>query len=112
MEANRAAGDNKPSDKLTNPLRIETESYNMNCSGDLRCASFITEEEWENWRLSTPKNGNFAANYLADGGRHRACRVSLLRAISSRVVNLYSEWYNNLSVGDLFTATDVENQIH
>jgi hypothetical protein len=67
----------------------------------LRKASFITPDQWNYWLDSTPKGkGAERRNYLAlsDG----PCGPALIRAITSRWVALYKEWYEELRIGTLF----------
>jgi len=100
MEANRAAGDEMPRKKLDGPYP-ESEGYELRTGMDIRRASFIPQE-WGSWQYSTPEGKDFLKNYLSDGVNYSRCRINLVKAITTRVVALYAEWYDTLMVGELF----------
>ena len=68
-------------------------SFDLNTIGDVRTASFISEEDVNDWRI--------AANELhpydwADPKRMEAFR----RAVDARRLGMYTEFYNTLSLGE------------
>jgi len=103
LEANRARHDKSPAKKLSEPDEKE-KSLGL-CDGQqIRQASFIEENrEWQLWHASTPKKEGFSDKYLANqqdpDGR---CRPVLIKAITSRWIRLYEEWYDTLLVASLF----------
>jgi hypothetical protein len=106
LEVNRYQQDVAPGIKLRDPDSGEKEPpYNMNDGQALRRASCVAESEWEQWQASTP-NGRRPRlhNYLVypNEGDYGPCRPALIRAITSRWVALYRNWYDALLVGSLF----------
>lgn len=109
LEANRAGGDAHPATKLDNPLPQEqAPPYQLQDGLRIRRASRICEDDWPLWKDTTP-DGNRPDwhRYLAAPrtGEQVSCRPVLVRALSSRWVRLYDEWYSELRIGKLFIAT-------
>ena len=106
LEANRASGDAHPAAKLDSPLPQEKASpFNLRDGVQMRLASCIAEEDWRLWRVTTPAAAKPDWHrYLADPQTkdQSLCRPVLVRAISSRWVKLYSEWFSELRIEKLF----------
>lgn len=100
LELNRGDGDAPPIAKLTFPEAVEDRSdferYGIRNQRQLLAASAIGARE--PWDASTPK-GDFKANYLKT---ELQCYPPLLRAITTRWLELYGDWYRDLKVDRLF----------
>lgn len=103
MEVNRSDGARTPSDKLMKITDVETLArYGLDRPKIIRDASHV-RDDWPHWQACTPSSSdhtNYPSNYLADPVAYGACRPALIRAITTRFVNLYAEWYRELHVGD------------
>jgi len=106
LEANRAGGNAHPIVKLDNPLPQERVSpFRLKDGAQIRRASCIAEEDWSWWRDTAPGGASPDWHrYLADPQTtdQRLCRPALVRALSSRWVRLYDEWYSQLRIEKLF----------
>lgn len=103
LELNRADGDTSPANKLhRNKNQISTDEirYLLIESSSHRLASFVLKNDWQYWKESTPLDGSFQANYLADSNYH-SYRKALIQAITTRFIALYREWYETLYIADL-----------
>lgn len=101
LDANRSDAEVVPALKLSD-VNDATRSYHMNTGGALRKASFIPESDWKHWQASTPDPSNsFPDRYLALPKEHGECRKSMVKAVTNRVLALYSEWYEQLRIGQL-----------
>ena len=97
FEANRADHDTSPLIKFTNVNDQET-NYGLSSPEEKRRMSFVAEgQEWKFWQESTPR-GNYDGKCLAVA---TPSRQSLIRAITSRFVMIYSEWYFALRINEL-----------
>lgn len=98
LEANRSDGANTPADKLTqtNPTLAR---YGLDSPYKIRNASHI-DEDWPYWQACVPNQPNYPHSYLADPAIYGACRQALVRAITTRFVKLYANWYQSLKLGD------------
>lgn len=105
LEANRKDNDSIPSKKLSQLTDIERD-YGIDNELDLRKASFIREEtDWESWKVSAPNKVESAPDevyykYLLNK-EYNTQRIALIRAITTRFVHIYDEWYENLRIGEL-----------
>lgn len=96
LEANRADSDSIPSRKLTNVTSIERH-YEMKSEAEFRHASFIDDKnDWLNWQASATDKSD--EKYLLMECEQR---IALVRAMTSRFVRIYAEWYQSLHIGDL-----------
>ena len=96
LEANRADSDSMPSNKLTEFRLSNIERrYYMNSESDLRNASFIADD-WLAWQASALDQSDFY--YLL---KESDQRVALIRAITTRFVRIYNEWYQSLRIAEL-----------
>jgi hypothetical protein len=96
LEANRADSDSIPSRKLTDVTSIERH-YEMKSETELRNASFIDDKnDWLNWQASATDKSD--EKYLLMECEQR---IALVRAMTSRFVRIYAEWYQSLHIGDL-----------
>ena len=85
-----------PSRKLTYVMNIDRH-YEMKSEVDLRIASFIDDKnDWSAWQASGRNDSD--DKYLS-----RECnqRISLIRAITTRFLGIYADWYSSLNIGDL-----------
>ena len=104
FEANRALGDDHPGAKLGVAIPQEgARPYCLRNGAEICIASQI--DDWPLWRSTTP-NGERPNpyNFLAAprNERDKACRPALVRALSSRWIGLYDQWYTELRIIKLF----------
>jgi len=104
LEANRSDGAVPPLEKLNFRRQEPAQQailaqYGLNDTRQLREASFVGKE-WPDWQRSTPDEEDFPANYLAQD-KYQENRCRLIRAVTSRWVALYREWYESLGIGEL-----------
>lgn len=104
LEANRGDGALAPLKKLNFRRQEPAQQailaqYGLNGTQQLKEESFVGKE-WPDWRQSTPDEEGFPDNYLARD-EYQENRCSLIRAITSRWVALYREWYESLCLGEL-----------
>jgi hypothetical protein len=103
FDINRSDGDDSPRKKFENvsPLEVERYSqYGLSIAAEKRRLSFIAEDaEWPCWRESTPTD-QFEAGYLGNNN-NSDCRQALVRAVTSRFVRIYRDWYESLCIADL-----------
>jgi Protein of unknown function DUF262 len=103
-EINRAHHDLDPGRKLTQPHPQETENYGLRTATDLRAASAV--KNYDDWNLSHPgPDAGALVHYLRNDDadpRWQPNRQALIRAVTGRYVALYSTWYTELRVGELF----------
>lgn len=105
LEVNRGQQDISPGEKLGKLIEAEkVPPYNLKTVQELRKASFVTEDNWPHWQASTPGGKKPEQNkYLAKPpGPDDGCRPALIRAITSRWIALYREWYEQLRIETLF----------
>lgn len=102
FELNRSDAESAPILKLKETGDLDNRFYVRDDKNALN-ASFVGEE-WPEWEASTPKEGWFESNYLSNAkvDKYGECRVKLVRAITTRWVALYREWYDELLVKELF----------
>lgn len=98
LEVNRSDGASTPADKLTKP-DARTAQYGLNTPDDIRNASYI-HDDWPYWQACVPTQPGYPHGYLADPAAYGTCRPALMRAVTTRFVNLYAEWHRELHVGD------------
>lgn len=91
LDANRADHDFIPAKKLCDFSNIK-RCYGMNSSDDLKQASFI-DKDWQDWQASAVDQQ--ASDYLLLESEQR---VALVRAMTTRFVRIYSEWYQSLRI--------------
>jgi hypothetical protein len=101
LDANRSDAQTAPRYKLAE-VSDATVAYGMKSPDQLRAASFIPEGDWDHWRDSTPDEGkSFPDRYLALPKEYGDCRKALMKAITNRMLALYTEWYVQLKIGAL-----------
>ncbi len=103
LELNRADGDSCPRVKL-NISENEDEinrhkKYHLHRTEDILRASVVPKNSQNFWNESTPP-GSFKTNYLKTAG---SCHPNLLNAIVNRWVHLYSNWYSDFDISNLFS---------
>ncbi len=113
LEVNRYHQNVAPGIKLAQPDPGEAgPPYYLTDGRELRRASFVAESGWPHWQASTP-DGQAPGhhNYLIypDKDNYRPCRPALIRAITSRWVALYRNWYDTLLVGSLFDSQEIRD---
>jgi len=112
FEANRSDGNMPPIAKLDS-MTHEDKSYGFTSPADIRESSFINESiDWPFWRMSVPINDDKTiseSSYLSnkhvgdedwqkDYGENR---ISTVKAIVYRLLQIYENWYTELKIGDL-----------
>lgn len=102
-EINRSQHDLDPANKIGHPNDQEKINYGLSSAADLRAASAILEPK--DWEESYPNNDGYVpGHYLRNGdpeALRQTHRQALVRAISSRYVALYAEWYKELRIREL-----------
>lgn len=103
FDINRSDHDVSPRTKFEIVGDLESERYSLHSPADKRRFSFIADDaEWGFWREATPPEP-FDGRYLGRD-EHAGCRRALIRAVSSRFVRIYREWYRSLCIHDLITG--------
>jgi hypothetical protein len=103
LELNRSDGDLSPRIKLTDSSHEDEEvekSYGLSGERAKKSASFIHREDWVHWKGCVPKEEH-QRNYLAHADNYGTCRQELIRAVTTRFVALYREWYDTLEIKSL-----------
>lgn len=100
FDANRADAEAEPSKKLNGEPDEVLRSYGLRNAVGKRFASFVSEAQWKDWQRSTP-DGEFPQRYLSMDSGYGECRIALVRALTSRTMALYKEWYDSLKVAKL-----------
>lgn len=99
FDLNRSDHDASPATKFSDVDEQEKQRYGVEGVGDKLRLSFMPARkdedngEWKNWEKSAPEGG------LANS---REGQEALVRAITTRFVRVYREWYVNLRIGDLY----------
>jgi hypothetical protein len=79
---------------------MERERYGLCSPEQKRQLSFIADNlDWTLWQKSTP-SGVFDGKYLSSE-ESVVFRQSLIRAVTTRFVAIYREWYDNVGIADL-----------
>jgi len=100
FDINRSDGDATPQDKFENVNDLERERYGLSSPEQKRHLSFIADDhDWTLWQKSTP-SGFFDGKYLSRE-ENVAFRQSLIRAVTTRFIAIYGEWYDNVGIADL-----------
>jgi hypothetical protein len=107
LELNRSDRDSSPRVKLnksTNNGEVAEleKSYGVHNLKAKKSASFTHQKDWSYWQESVPE-GDFIRQYLAYPTEYGEPRKALIRAITTRFVDLYREWYKTLEIGQLMS---------
>ena len=106
LDANRSDAETSPRVKLEE-VSAATRAYGMGTTEDLCTASFIPKGDLQFWRDCTPNPAfPFPDRYLALAKEHGECRKALIKSITSRVLALYTEWYEQSKIGSLMPQAD------
>ena len=109
FDINRSDHDSAPREKFGSINPMEDERYGLSDPQDKRYKSFIGDEaEWLLWQESAPP-APVDGRYLSKETKYRQ---TLVKAMISRFVRIYAEWYNSLRLGDLMPAATVDNVPH
>lgn len=101
LEANRSAAEAPPCIKLKDVSPFE-KLYDIETEKDKLAASAISAADKEHWFCSTPnQDADFDPKYLASGENHGECRKELILAITTRFVEIYRIWYEELHLDRL-----------
>jgi hypothetical protein len=100
FDINRSDGDATPQDKFRDINDMERERYGLCSPEQKRQLSFIADNlDWTLWQKSTP-SGCSDGKYLSSE-ENVVFRQSLIRAVTTRFVAIYREWYDNVGIADL-----------
>jgi len=106
FDINRSDHASAPREKfgVINPM--EEERYGLSDPQDKRSKSFVGDEaEWVLWQESAPL-APVDGKYLSRETEHRQ---TLVKAITSRFVRIYAEWYNSLRLDDLMPIAGTDD---
>ncbi len=106
MEANRSDSEDSPRDKMAKVGELE-KLYKMGNGADIRSASLIDLDNWNNWWLASPDTKSKGRRYLTkDSQKAVGYRQAwaFVQASSERTLNIYEEWYDGLEIIKLFGA--------
>ncbi len=102
LEANRSDQDDTPVDKLSSVDDNEMNYEGIRSPEEEREASFIDDENWQYWKLSSPEGVDVSAggSFFAKP-ESEAYRAAFVKAVLLRIIRIYKEWHDSLEINEL-----------